>query len=301
MKKGRKIKKDPAYRERVAQKTQAEKEQIRLLREKDRKVLVAMLETRGKTAVLGEYACFLDKRRFFSVDFEGNIHRKGQNFLFPIFSFFEDPELLTDALLELADPREKIRVSKIDRRAELPAEVAAENFLKTMVRGESVFALSFGKELFLKDQTLFFRLAARFALAGNIRSLKPLWVLAFEPFAEKITGNGDFDDPVFYAFLSYLTKYRDDFYDPKNLPALWEKDGGRFLSPSELVTILAEDGALSVRERLELGCYLRLLEKKDFGEEKYLRILNYEYARLRERKGQAARDPDDPWESLLLR
>ncbi|MDR1831331.1 MAG: hypothetical protein LBQ97_01195 [Fusobacteriaceae bacterium] len=270
MKNRKKILKEPAFRERAALAAGRDKRLQAIIGNRDEAAVGKMLREGGKTALLREFAAYLDRRSWFSWDPKGAVTRKAFHYAFPVFSLLDEEKLLTAALFAEADPAEKAAISKIDRLSGLDGGIVHDRFCKTMARGDLVYARRFGKELYLRDKALFFETLARFALTGRIKSLKALWVVAMINFPADFDRKGDFDDALFHLSLSYPVKYRDDFYDPGELT------DGRF-SPRELWEKTAGDGDLPPRGRLALAAYLLLVKRYVPDEAAFLRIANFEY------------------------
>ena len=69
------------------------------------------------------------------------------------------------------------------------------------------FSKIFAKELFLRDKKSFFEVLYNFSLMGNPNDLKLFFVYVLENIFNKI----EYDENIFYIFIAYLTKQRDNF------------------------------------------------------------------------------------------
>ncbi|MDR3259212.1 MAG: hypothetical protein LBT51_06305 [Fusobacteriaceae bacterium] len=272
-------------------------EMLNIIRGKDKEVFISLIAKFGKLEILNNFAEFLNKRSFFSVDIYGNIKRKSLNYAFPIFSFFNDENLLAESLLELAAPEERQKIYKIDRFSNVDLEIVKINFIKTMANGNLEFAKRYGKELFLRDKNEFFKVIANFSLAGNISSLKSLMVLSF---AEIIKSNEkSFNDNIFYIFMSYMCKYRDNFYEnDKNYEIDMDSDAD--ISIDELFENLDIDKKdLMKKNELEILSYLMLMKKLNIKESKFINIAKYEVEKYNEFKKDDKFSQNDKYKKML--
>lgn len=182
---------------------------ITLVKEKNKKEIHDCLINK-KLECLDSFSIFLDKRAYTTIDIHSGVTRKKNNLILPLFAFFDENEKLSDFLLKFCDLKERVDIGKIERFSSLDIEKVKKNFLKTMFNGNLEFSKKYGKELFLRDRESFFQIITEFAFLSEFDSYKPLMILSLrELLSDK------FYDGIFYLFISYFTKYRDNifFYD----------------------------------------------------------------------------------------
>lgn len=181
---------------------------ISTIKENDKNYILSLLAENGKIYTLSTFASLLDKRAYFTINKEGELKRKDNNLIVPFFAYCNDNELLAQTILEKSDLKERSKISKINRFSNIDEEKLKENFLKTLTNGGLEFSLKYGKELFLRNKDEFFKTALFFSLMGELKSLKSLVVLGFK----KLMSNQEYNENLLYLVISFLTKYRDNFY-----------------------------------------------------------------------------------------
>lgn len=179
---------------------------ITLIKEKNKKDISDCLKS-NKLECLNNFSIFLDKRAYTTIDIYSGVTRKKNSLILPLFAFLEDEELLSDFLLNSCDLKEKINIENIERFSSLDIEKVKKNFLKTMFNGNLEFSKKYGKELFLRDRESFFQIVTEFAFLGEFTSYKPLMILSLKRLLSE-----KFYDGIFYLFISYFTKYRDNIF-----------------------------------------------------------------------------------------
>ena len=233
---------------------------LSIIKEGRKEELKSLLEEYGKVEVLSSCAQFLDKRAYVTIDITGNIKRKKGNLTLPIFAFLNDTTLLNEEIFNSSALRERQNIDKIERFSSLDIEKVKSNFIKTLFNGNLEFSKKYGKELFLRDRESFFELVANFASIGN-NSMKPLMVLALDKLMI------EYDENIFYLFISYMTKYRDntDFYENSSedfieLGEIKEKlkNNPQLLNSLEGLGLLT---SLKVVEKFEINNRNRVLNK----------------------------------------
>ena len=180
---------------------------VEFLKEKNVNKAVELIREKGKYKILSEYAFFLDKRTYFKVDEYGNVNKKTYNPLPLIFYFCDDEKILAESLFKYADVKEKQNIKKIDRTSNLDIATLKKNLMKTLVNMNLDFSKIFAKELFSRDRKSFFEVLYNFSLMGNPNDLKLFFVYVLENIFNKI----EYDENIFYIFIAYLTKQRDNF------------------------------------------------------------------------------------------
>lgn len=227
---------------------------LTVIKNRDKESILTMLSNEGKIKTLSYFAEVLDNRAYFTVNGEGEIKRKDINLTLPVFAFSDNNEQLADTILELADLKERSKISAVSRLSNLEIKKLKENLFKTIINGNLDFSKKFGKELFLRDRDEFFKTITSAALMGNMNSLKPLMVLGFK----KLMENKKYDENIFYLVIAFLTKYRDEFF-------YYERACGKCECTLEELrkSILENETLLKSREGLEVLTYLKAVETLD--------------------------------------
>lgn len=250
-------------------------ELINIIKEQNRKSLISMIDKQGKVNILASYAEVLDKRAYFTVDKEGEIKRKKFNLPFLTFAYLDNHEILAENLIKYIDFRERQNFDKIERYSNIELEKVKQNFIKTLVNGNLYFAKRYGKELFLRDRKGFYEMATKFACMGESTSQKSLFVLSLKRLLPK-----DYNEGIFYLFISYLCKYRDDFnrYEraklSKNVKTI-EEIRGKVLIDSEIQNSMLGLGILTTLKLIE--------EEKVSNKAQILAKLSLEISEMEER------------------
>lgn len=187
---------------------------LTLINENDKNTITEMIEKEGKFKTLSSFSQILDKRAYVTIDTLGNIKRKNGSMALPMFAFFDESSVLADVILKYSDLKERQIIDKIERFSNTDTKKVRENLVKTIFNGNLDFAKKYGKELFMRDRNDFYNLIATFVVIGNSSSLKSLFLLAFK----KIMENMEYDGNIFFLFISFITKYRDNtsYYEACN-------------------------------------------------------------------------------------
>jgi len=215
------------------------------------------LNTKGNIYVLSLFAEVLDKRSYFNISPQGKIKTKEINYILPIFAFEDNPKILSEKILELSDLREKTKIKKINRHSNQSMDKLKVNFMKTMTAETVEFAMEFGKEIFLRNEEEFYQMISIFSLTGGINSLKSLLVLSFTEIVKKYKKE-NITDEILYLLISFLSKYRDNYYDTDNYYDSLDET----LSIEILYRKILDDKSLVMTRRcLELLSYITLIKK----------------------------------------
>lgn len=243
---------------------------LEMLKCKDEAGILEFLDVNGKLMTLSYSAEFLNKRAYLTIDTAGNIKRKRGSMALPIFAFLNDKNSLVKELLNSSDSKERQKIDKIERFSSMEIEKVKSNLIKTLFNGNLEFSKKYGKELFLRDRESFFKIVSNFALIGNLNSLKPLFVLSIKKLLT------EYDENIFYNFISYMTKYRDDLstYEEADIPSK---------SLEELKKIVKTDEKLlNSIEGLGVLSSIKVLEEIDVdNREKVIRKLEVEIEKCR--------------------
>ena len=247
---------------------------LTIIKEKNKSEIIQMLETDGKIKTLSFFAEVLDKRSYFTLDSEGEIKRKELNFILPIFAFSGDFDYLADSVINFSDLREREKISSINRFSNIEIPKLKEKLMKTLSNGNLDFSKRYGKELFLRDREEFYKTVLEFSLLGDAKSLKPLLVISFK----KLFENKEYEENVFFLLISYLTKYRDNFYFYENC----EKDDSIVELEKLKESVIFNKELLESKEGLEILSTLKALEMYNFKNfDKYLSKIAVEIRMLK--------------------
>lgn len=246
----------------------------------DNKNAEYILENFEKIGVMNTLSMFvevLDKRSYFNLTDSGMINIKDINYTVPLFAFIDDKKYLSQILLKLSDTKERTKFKKINRHSNISIDKMKKNFMKTLVNGTLEFSKEYGKEIFLRDEKEFYKIISIFSLSGNIKSLKSLMVVSFINLVEKF-GKKNITDEILYLMISFLTKYRDNFYD---INRFLERKQERINIDNLYVDIVNDMNLMKTRKGLELLSYILLIKKVDFEHrELYTNILKNELENL---------------------
>ena len=128
--------------------------------------------------------------------------------------------------------------------------------MKTLANGNLDFSKRYGKELFLRDREEFYKTILEFSFLGDMKSLKPLLILSFK----KLFENEEYEENVFFLLISFITKYRDNFYFYENC----EKENNSVNFEMLKENVLSNKKLLESREGLEILSTLKALEIYNF-------------------------------------
>ncbi|MGF6905530.1 hypothetical protein [Fusobacterium sp. PH5-44] len=244
---------------------------------KNTKYILENFEKIGIINTLSIFAEVLDRRSYFNLTDNGIINIKNINYAIPLFAFTDDKKYLSQILLELSDIRERTKFKKINRHSNISMDKIKKNFMKTLANGTLEFSKEYGKEIFLRDEKAFFNIISIFSLSGNLKSLKSLMVISFISLVEKF-GKKNITDEVLYLVISFLTKYRDNFYD---LNKFIEKKQENLDIDILYNDITNNIDLMKSKRGLELLSYLLLIKKSNLeNKELYINIVKYEIENL---------------------
>lgn len=231
---------------------------IEILRKKDYEKIEEYLQLKGRKATIEKLAEYLDKRAYFTICASGEIKKKEINYAIPAAAFVEDEKFLAETLTELADPKERTKIDKIERYSNVQIEELKEKFFKLLANGNVDFAKRYGKELFLKDSTEFYRMLFHYSLMDS-SSQKALMALAMK----KLTGS-EYNEEILYLVISYFTKVKPDFYDYENADA-------KSTDKNEIKELILKNREnIHTKEFLNLYSCILVLNEYDYPREEIL-------------------------------
>lgn len=228
---------------------------LTIIKEKNKKEIIHMLETAGKIKTLSFFAEVLNKRAYFTLNNEGTIKRNELNFILPIFAFYDNLDYLADSIINFSDLKEREKISDIGRFSNIEIPKLKEKLIKTLSNGNLDFSKKYGKELFLRDREEFYKTILEFSFLGDMKSLKPLLILSFK----KLFENKEYEENIFFLLISFITKYRDNFYFYENC----KKDNTIKLENLK-ENVISNKELFESREGLEILSTLKALEMYNF-------------------------------------
>lgn len=166
----------------------------------------------GKLKLIESIAEGLGQRSYFTIDSDGIIQRKTMNHalqLITTININNYKEVIKIILEKMVDLTQREKIKKIERLSKYSIETLTNNFNKIMASGDRIFGLKYGKELFLRDKQLFFKMLFDYVLLENIDSEKS--TMAWSLY--QLLKEEDFSDEVFYVGISYILQKRSEFHD----------------------------------------------------------------------------------------
>ncbi len=237
--------------------------QLDNIREKNIEVFNNIYETQGQIKLIESIAEGLGEKTYFSIDKDGKIKRNQLNTALYLLSTLDEKNYKSIIKLVLEEKihlskREKIK--KIDRLSKYSLETLIKNFNKIMAKGERSFGLRYGKELFLRDKTLFFKMFFDYVLLENIGTKKSIMAWALY----KLLWKNEFSDEVFYVGMSYILLRRSNFSN-------YENKIENYKNPLDKDSIIKSSFK---NKSLEIVCYGKILGEFTYEkEEVYLSLL----------------------------
>ncbi|HEY4533720.1 MAG TPA: hypothetical protein VIG61_06135 [Fusobacterium sp.] len=165
------------------------------------------IRERGKYKVFSEFAEIMDKRSYFTVSVEGEIRRKKVNPILLEFPYEENSKILAKMILEYGAPEERQRIHPIERFSNIEIPVLKQKLMTTLAHQNFEYAKRYAKELFLRQEETFWKLLYTFVELGEKESQKREVLRAFQVCMKAVK----YDERLFYLYLSFLTRYRDNY------------------------------------------------------------------------------------------
>ena len=230
--------------------------QIDDIREKNIDKFYEIYLTGGKLKLIESVAEGLGKRSYFTVDCDGNIKRKPMNHALPLITTINNDnykETIMVLLEEMVDLTQREKIKKIERLSKYSIDILTNNFNKIMASGDKIFGLKYGKELFLRDRQLFFKMLFDYILLEDIDSEKSTmaWCLY------QLMKDSDFSDEVFHVGMSYFLQRRSEFND-------FERVSRTSFTPVSKVEAVA---ASKSSNSLEISSYGKILNEFTYKKE----------------------------------
>lgn len=169
--------------------------------------LAQEIKEKGKYKVFSEFAEIMDKRSYFTVDVAGKITKKEVNRILLEFPYEEDIRVLAKMILDCGDPRERQVISVIPRLSNVEIPKLQKKLMTTLVHGDFDYTKRYAKELFLREEKIFFEQMQIFVNLGEKNNLKKEVLKALE----EVIKNVSYDERLFHLYLSFLTRYRDNY------------------------------------------------------------------------------------------
>lgn len=167
------------------------------------------MNEKWRTELVAKYGEYLGRRSYYGIKDDGTINRKTINSGMIAAAFGKNREE-TEKFIEnnCIWKNEKKKIRAVERMSRFSIEELVKNFSKTILKGEEVFAVKFGYELYLREFELFKKIVLYFATANCGDELLPLYSVAALKLIEIDREDGYL--PV-YLLIEMLTMY------PKNL------------------------------------------------------------------------------------
>jgi hypothetical protein len=232
--------------------------QIDDIREKNVEKFYEIYLKEGKIKLIESIAEGLNKRTYFTIDKEGNIKRNEMNPSLPMIVSINNEnyrDIIKTIIEDLVDLTQREKIKKIERLSKFSIDTLIENFNKLMANGDKIFGLKYGKELFLRDKTLFFKMLFDYVLLEDISTKKS--IMAWSLY--ELLKENQFSDEVFYVGMSYIIQRRSEFGDHERI-----LNGNFVATPKEEVIPYAVNDTL-----LEIVCYANMLGEFSYKKEEY--------------------------------
>jgi len=233
--------------------------QIDDIREKNIDKFYEIYLTGGKIKLIEAIAEGLGKRSYFTIDCDGTIKRKSMNHALPLITTINNDnykDIITTLLEEMVDLTQREKIKKIERLSKYSMDTLTNNFNKVMASGDKVFGFKYGKELFLRDKNLFFKMLFDYILLEDIESEKSTMAWSLYQLMKELKDN-DFSDEVFYVGMSYILQKRSEFND-------FERVISTTFTPTPKVEVIAASKTI---DSLEISSYGNILNEFTYKKE----------------------------------
>lgn len=210
-------------------------------------------------------APYVNKNRYFSIDFNGDIIEKQINFnLISLFinkleNRFEEETKST--LINAIDLKETISINKIDRLSKFSIDKLMKNIMKLYYKEDVSHSLRYSKELLLRDNESFVKAISNYVLLNNPKSLKSLMLIMLLSTDYK---NKDFIDNLLFISLDFIIK------KPRDIVKIENKQNLDFNS---ILNRFLQDKQTNLNS-LEIASYLYLMKLSNNYDIKFLNIIN---------------------------
>lgn len=109
----------------------------------------------SKNEIIKKAAEYVGRRKYFSVEVDGDIKRKSINMFLPLIAAADSSNM--ESVLKIINEKyiwkeERKKIKKPDRMTNLSIDELKKNLFKTIQNGESVFAIKFANELYLREK-----------------------------------------------------------------------------------------------------------------------------------------------------
>lgn len=230
--------------------------QIDDIREKNIDKFYEIYLTGGKLKLIEAVAEGLGKRSYFTIDCDGTIKRKPMNHALPLITTLNSDnykEIIATLLEKMVDLTQREKIKKIERLSKYSMDTLTNNFNKIMAGGDKIFGLKYGKELFLRDRQLFFKMLFDYILLEDIDSEKS--TMAWSLY--QLLKDDDFSDEVFYVGMSYILQKRSEFRD-------FERVSNTTITPTPKEDVIT---ASKTVDSLEISSYGMILNEFTYKKE----------------------------------
>lgn len=211
-------------------------------------------ENRGQ--VVSSLSEIIGKRAYFTIDDSGSIKRKTLNYALPLIAYTKDKTKLSEYLLELAEPNERVKHKKIERLSREDYTKLKKNYNKILANNNLDFAKRYSKELYLRDKDLFFKILFNYILMEDIHSQKSLVALSLKKLMYK-----EYNDNILNTAISYICGVRSDLREYEIIATSKEEKKGIIDEINKRI------GDITSKEELNLLAYSRVLEEYEYNNE----------------------------------
>ena len=233
--------------------------QIDDIREKNIDKFYEIYLTGGKLKLIEALAEGLGKRSYFTIDCDGMIKRKTMNHALPLITTINNDnykEIIETLLDEMVDLTQREKIKKIERLSKYSMDTLTNNFNKIMASGDKIFGLKYGKELFLRDRQLFFKMLFDYVLLEDIDSEKSTMAWSLYKLMKEMKDH-DFSDEVFYVGMSYILQRRSEFND-------FQRVSSTSFTPTPKVEVIAVSKTI---DSLAISSYGKILNEFTYKKE----------------------------------
>jgi hypothetical protein len=243
--------------------------QIDYIKDKDIDKFYEIYLAGGKIKLIESIAEGLGKRTYFTIDSEGIITRKEMNPALPIITTINEnnyKEIIQTIISDMVDLTQREKIKKIERLSKYTLDTLVKNFNKILASGDRIFGLKYGKELFLRDKKLFFKLLFDYVLLEDFESDKT--TMAWSLY--ELLKDNEFSDEVFYVGMSYILQKNSCFLQ-------YERLSNSNISPIPKEEIIKYSIASNSLEVVSYGKILNEFKysKENIYTEKLREVLSY--------------------------
>lgn len=165
----------------------------------------------GVFEIANTFSEYLGYRTYFKINMQYEIETRDIHPFLLIMPFLrkEDNKVLASCLVENTKVNERKIIHNIKRISNMDVTSLEEKVIKTFKNEKLEYALSFCKELYLKDKNIFFKCLYKLSLLDDLNNLKFFVVFAME----KWFSIYEYSDRVFYCYIHYLILHKNNYFN----------------------------------------------------------------------------------------